>query len=148
MPGLCDAAVGQASTAGHSPTLAGSDAPMTRILRLANQADQFLWHWNRAYPADLLIREYRFNEIRRWRFDCAEPVARVAVEIDGGTWVAGRHTRGAGFERDCEKLNAAVADGWAVFRFTTSMLQRDPLGCCEQVARMIRWRTNPAAVED
>ena len=46
----------------------------------------------------------------------------LAVEIDGGTWVSGRHTRGAGFERDCEKLNTAVLLGWRVLRFTTGMV--------------------------
>jgi len=38
----------------------------------------------------------------------------LAVEVDGGTWTGGRHTRGAGFEADCEKLNAAVIAGFRV----------------------------------
>ena len=39
------------------------------------------------------------------------------MEIDGGTWSGGRHVRGDGYRRDCEKLNAATLAGWRVLRF-------------------------------
>lgn len=68
-------------------------------------------------------REVRFHPVRRWRFDLCFPAAMVAVEVDGGTWTAGRHTRGAGYERDCEKVNEAVALGWRVLRFTSAMVE-------------------------
>lgn len=68
-------------------------------------------------------QEYRFHPERKWRFDFANPRQIIAIEIDGGTWTAGRHTRGKGYERDCEKLNAATALGWRVFRFTTGMVK-------------------------
>ena len=35
-------------------------------------------------------REFRFCE-RRWRFDFAWPSHKVAVEIDGGIFIHGRH---------------------------------------------------------
>jgi len=47
----------------------------------------------------------------------------LAVEVDGGTWSGGRHTRGAGFESDCRKISLGVLDGWRVLRFTTDMVQ-------------------------
>jgi very-short-patch-repair endonuclease len=62
--------------------------------------------------------EYRFHPERRWRFDFAWPSKKIAVEIEGGTWSGGRHTTGAGFEKDCEKYNAAVMLEWRVLRFT------------------------------
>jgi very-short-patch-repair endonuclease len=68
------------------------------------------------------VREYRFHPPRRWRFDYCWPPAKIAVEIDGGTWVAGRHTSGAGYEKDAEKFNQAALDGWRVFHFTTKMV--------------------------
>lgn len=68
------------------------------------------------------VREYKFHATRNWRFDFAWPEARVAVEIEGGVWKGGRHTRGAGFIGDCEKYNAAVLDGWRVFRLTGEMI--------------------------
>lgn len=66
--------------------------------------------------------EYRFHPTRKWRFDLAWPDRKLYVEVDGGTWVSGRHSRGAGYERDCEKLNAACLAGWRGFRFTTAMV--------------------------
>ena len=62
------------------------------------------------------VLEYYFHPTRRWRFDLAWPDYRLAVEIDGGGWVNGRHSRGAGIEDDAEKLAEAVLKGWRVFR--------------------------------
>jgi very-short-patch-repair endonuclease len=62
-------------------------------------------------------RETRFHPTRKWRFDLSWADRKVAVEIDGGVFVGGRHSRGAGYRNDCEKLNAAAAAGWRVFRF-------------------------------
>lgn len=67
-------------------------------------------------------REVRFSQPRRWRFDLAWPAKMIAVECEGGTWARGRHTRGAGFEKDCEKSNAAQLLGWRLFRFTKAMI--------------------------
>ena len=68
--------------------------------------------------------EYRFHPKRRWRFDFAWPKMKLAVEVEGGTWSGGRHTRGGGFAKDCEKYNAAVMLGWRVLRFTSGMIKR------------------------
>jgi very-short-patch-repair endonuclease len=47
----------------------------------------------------------------------------LAVEVEGGSWIAGRHVRARGFEADCEKYNAAVLLGWRILRFTTAMIE-------------------------
>ncbi len=62
------------------------------------------------------VPEYRFHDERLWRFDYAWPMHHVALEVEGGVWTAGRHTRATGFLRDMEKYNAAVLDGWRVLR--------------------------------
>jgi len=62
--------------------------------------------------------EYRFHPVRKWRFDYAWPHHKLALEIDGGGFVAGRHSRGLGIEKDCEKVNEAIALGWRVMRAT------------------------------
>lgn len=67
-------------------------------------------------------REYVFAPPRKWRFDFAFVDRLLAVEIEGGTWTGGRHTRGAGFENDCEKYAEAILRGWRVFRFTADMV--------------------------
>jgi hypothetical protein len=66
--------------------------------------------------------EYHFYTGRRWRFDDAWPAKKIAVEIEGGVWVNGRHTRGQGFEDDMEKYNHAAKLGWRIFRFTPSQV--------------------------
>jgi very-short-patch-repair endonuclease len=64
------------------------------------------------------VRELKFCDDRRWRFDFAYPDRKLAVEIEGGTGrVRGRHVRPAGFRSDCEKYNAAAMLGWRVLRF-------------------------------
>ncbi len=68
-------------------------------------------------------REYRFAAPRRWRFDFAWPGRMVAVEVEGGTWSDGRHSRGAGYEKDLEKYNEATLLGWRVLRVTTHMVE-------------------------
>jgi very-short-patch-repair endonuclease len=69
-----------------------------------------------------VVRELRFHPTRRWRFDFSIPRLKIAIEVEGATWARGRHTRGSGFEKDCEKYNEATIMGWRVLRFTTDMV--------------------------
>ena len=66
--------------------------------------------------------EYRFHPTRQWRFDYAIPAARVAIEVEGGIFTGGRHTRGKGFANDLEKYNTAESMGWHVLRITPEWL--------------------------
>lgn len=68
------------------------------------------------------VYEYRFHPRRRWRADVYLPDFGVIIEIDGGVWANGRHTRGQGYINDCEKLNEAALMGLHVLRFTTDMV--------------------------
>ena len=61
--------------------------------------------------------ELRFCK-RFWKFDYAIPEKLVAVEIEGGVYTKGRHTRGQGYVKDLEKYNAAIELGWVVLRYT------------------------------
>lgn len=61
--------------------------------------------------------EYRFHPDRKWRADFAIPSAKILIEIDGGVWSGGRHTRGAGFLGDMEKLTSAAVLGYRVLRY-------------------------------
>lgn len=69
------------------------------------------------------VTEYRFHPPRRFRFDLAWPDHMVAVEIQGGVWSGGRHTRGAGYETDCDKANLAAMGGWFLFRYTARHIE-------------------------
>lgn len=68
--------------------------------------------------------EYRFHPARKWRFDYCWADRRYAVEIEGGIWSRGRHTRSGGFILDMEKYNEAAKRGWFVFRFTPQDLKK------------------------
>lgn len=76
----------------------------------------------RAAGLSLPIPEYRFDTVRRYRFDYAWPLRMVAVEIDGGVWTQGRHTRGKGFIEDQRKGNLACKLGWFVLHYTPDRL--------------------------
>lgn len=69
------------------------------------------------------VREHIFAPPRRWRFDFCWPTRMIAVEVEGGVWIKGRHTRGSGFVGDIAKYNRAVKDKWAVYRVYNTMIQ-------------------------
>lgn len=66
------------------------------------------------------VAEYKFHPTRRWRFDYCWPDKSLAVEVDGGLFVRGRHSRGAGVEKDMEKFAEAMLHGWRVLRVSTN----------------------------
>lgn len=80
----------------------------------------------KAAGLPLPVPELRFHPTRKWRFDYGwsgdgniyEPLRNVALEVQGGLFVNGRHSRGAALLKEHEKLNEAAALGWRVL-FTT-----------------------------
>ncbi len=62
--------------------------------------------------------EYKFHATRKWRIDYYFEAngRKVGLEVEGGIWTNGRHTRGAGFAGDMEKYNAAGAMGITILR--------------------------------
>jgi hypothetical protein len=86
-------------------------------------ADLLAFHLKAAgIPFD---REYRFHPTRRWRFDfrVGAESAKVAVEVNGGVFVQGRHTRGVGATQDAEKLCHAAILGWRVMPVTPAQVK-------------------------
>ena len=71
-----------------------------------------------------VFKEFKFLHDRKFRFDFAVMRMResLGIEIDGGVFSNGRHTRGVGFVRDMEKLNLAAVWGWKVLRFTPNQV--------------------------
>lgn len=69
-------------------------------------------------------REFAFCRGRKWRFDFAVITAyhAIGIEIEGGAFIQGRHTRGVGFINDMDKYNHAALYDWAVLRFTPSQV--------------------------
>lgn len=58
--------------------------------------------------------EYRFHDTRKWRIDIAWPEQRLALEVQGGIFIKGRHSRGAALLKEWEKLNTLAEMGWRV----------------------------------
>jgi len=69
--------------------------------------------------------EHQFHPDRKWRFDYAWSGTKVALEVEGGVWTAGRHVRGKGFLGDVEKYNEAGRLGWIVLKTTPKELLTD-----------------------
>ena len=84
-------------------------------------------------------REFRFHSKRRFLFDFAWPELKIAVEVDGGTWNRGRHTRGTGFHNDCVKFNLASCSGWVVLRGDNKMVKSGEL--VDSLIELIKMKT-------
>ena len=80
------------------------------------------------------VTEHKFHPKRRWRFDICWLEQKIAVEVEGGTWINGRHNRGAGFESDAEKYAEAMCLGWTVLRVTGSQIcTKKAIGWIKQI---------------
>lgn len=81
---------------------------------------------NDAYPHQW-ESEHKGIEGRKFRFDCANPDKKIAIEIEGGIWMSkGAHNTGIAMCKDMEKYNLAVLDGWKILRYTPEMLRKSP----------------------
>lgn len=106
-------AVGENEKLEPSSTTGGAEAKALR--RHLSQRDALLTLVRKLLDLGLDVRlEYRFHHSRRWRFDIALLDLELAVEVDGGGWIHGRHHRAAGRANDNEKDAAAQLDGWRV----------------------------------
>jgi very-short-patch-repair endonuclease len=97
------------------PAAVGAKPP--RRARAKSPIEELFNVQARALKLPAPTREYTFHPTRKWRIDFAWPEMRLAVEIEGGIWTQGRHTRGAGVRADMEKYNALACLGWTLLRF-------------------------------
>ena len=100
--------------------------------RLASQFER-LWALHKG-PA--LTKEVTFYPGRRFRFDYAHLAIsrfKAAIELDGGVFVGGRHSRGMGQVKDAEKGRLAAYSGWNVIHFTTKCLT------LENIKQAVEW---------
>lgn len=68
-------------------------------------------------------REFKFHPQRKWQADFRIDDMPILVEVEGGVFSNGRHTRGEGYTKDCEKYSAAAVNGWFVIRGTTEQIK-------------------------
>jgi len=77
----------------------------------------------KIFPEHNWVREYKGIPGRKYRFDFADLVNKVAVEIQGAVFIYGGHSTGMGITRDCEKLALAILNGWTLFMFTSGQVR-------------------------
>lgn len=78
---------------------------------------------------------------RRFRFDLAWPAIMLAVEVHGGEFSQGRHTRGRGLAADCEKSNLAQLHGWMILAFTGRQVDRESGDVIATIEKAIEMRS-------
>ncbi len=114
--------------AGQEPTDISSTVKFQKSGSRVSKPEEEFFLQIKAARVDVGVeREYLFHPTRKWRFDFAWPEMMIAVEIEGGIWNGGRHTRGLGFEKDCQKYLEAVMRGWKIIRATPSMVRSGQL---------------------
>lgn len=97
--------------------------------------DKFHAEWKLHWPQLELVREFsdvpmweedfqeryaKSKRSKRYRADFALPQARSLIEIQGGTYMRGRHVSGSGYDRDARKYNLAMISGWKVYLLTST----------------------------
>jgi len=71
-----------------------------------------------------VVAEYPFYEKRKWKCDYYLPSFKLCIEIEGGCFVQGRHTRGAGFVGDMAKYNSIVILGLTLLRYQPNEIEK------------------------
>jgi hypothetical protein len=105
----------------HLPSHLRAAAREARRREKLEEQERMVGHFSSAgLPAP--EPEHSFEPSRKWRLDLAWPTHRLALEVEGGVWTRGRHTRGAGFLADMEKYNRLAVLGWRLLRVTPEQL--------------------------
>ena len=63
------------------------------------------------------IYEYRFDTVRKFKFDYANLRLKIAIEIEGGIYTGTGHAKTGRFLSDMEKYNEAAIKGWIILRY-------------------------------
>lgn len=72
------------------------------------------------WERDFQERYAKSKRSKRYRGDFAHIPSRSIIEIQGGTYMRGRHVTGSGYERDARKYNLAMMSGWKVYLLTST----------------------------
>jgi len=83
-------------------------------------ARQFEAQWRLCGGPELETEHY-FHPDRRWHSDYLHRPTMTLIELEGGVYSGGRHTRGKGFIEDIFKYNAATMLGYRLVRVGTGM---------------------------
>lgn len=93
------------------------------------------------FAKEMMVNEILKDKNYKHRFVCDYAIKKegkvvAVVEIEGGTWTDGRHTRGKGFYNDCLKYNDLI-NFIKLFRFTSQMVENSPMLFAEYIKKSI-----------
>lgn len=81
--------------------------------------------WNLHYPEIDLETEVKLISGRRFRFDYVHLKSKTAIEVNGGNYINGRHTRGVALNSEYEKFNLAQIQGYQIFLLSGDMVTKN-----------------------
>lgn len=90
--------------------------------------------------------EVAFHPTRKWRLDVAIARLKIGVEIHGGVFIRGGHSRGAQQVKDWEKANAAQIRGWIVLAVLPEWIKKGI--ALDLVAQAVHARRQRASKEE
>ncbi|MDQ9009016.1 hypothetical protein RFI36_04775 [Acinetobacter gerneri] len=102
--------------------------------RVVSEGEATLIQHLQAYRIEF-EQEFQFNKDRRWRADFYLVGTNILIEVEGGIWSNGRHTRGKGYLGDMEKYNSATMLGYSVYRYSTEQVKSGK--AIEEIRRMV-----------
>jgi len=82
---------------------------------------KFSLYWL-AVKGPKLEAEFKFCESRRWKSDFCHVASKTLIELEGGLYINGGHSRGAAYEKNLEKYNEAQFLGYHLFRLGPNMI--------------------------
>jgi hypothetical protein len=91
--------------------------------------DDLLWElMTNGFPTPYPQQELspRITPKRKWSVDFVfhlQNFQKLHVEVQGGTWIRGRHSRGVGARSDAQKLNYASCIGHRTLYITSDMIR-------------------------
>lgn len=89
--------------------------------------------WTELYPDIDLEAEVRIIPNRRFRHDYIHKKSKVAIEINGGTYIRGRHTRGKALENEYTKVMLAAKQGYLTLFLSANQITEDYLKEIKQI---------------
>ena len=99
-----------------------SKRPKVKSQKVPNEFEAKLALELKALKLDF-EQEFKFHQSRKWRADFHLKGRMILIEVEGGIWSGGRHTRGKGYIGDMQKYNAATMLGYQVIRFSTEQVK-------------------------
>lgn len=104
---------------------------MAKVSKKTELEDAFYLHWQLMFPdLPMPVRQHPIlnpKTNRHWKLDFAWPQEKLAVELQGGSFIRGGHNTAKGQHSDYERHNTLTKMGWRTLFFNT-------IGCKDMAA--------------